>query len=206
MKAVYFKDIESDAIYAPMGTWGSDGIFWLRHPNGSWEFLSPNSFEWDAVHQQIYRNHRVEVVDIAELAFSLPELPAPPERAEQPFPWKEQLLPKRPTKASTYPLIKKMLEAKKDRTVTVFVVLDEDAYESIFGDGEFHYLKKLFLAKKDADQYIRRKQSEWKRFHLRTITIKLDGEVLSFESFEARLYDHHKAVDVLRSLERRLGK
>ena len=78
MEAEYFKDIESDAVYASFGIKGFDGIFRLGAPGGAWEFLSADSAEWAAAHRRIYHVHGAEKVDPAELASSLPELPMHP--------------------------------------------------------------------------------------------------------------------------------
>ncbi len=202
----YFRDIDSDTLYSPVGTFGIEGIFRLPRGSNTWEFLSPDSLGWDSVHQKIYRTARVEKIDPAELSFSLPSLPVLTKNNIRSKIWKDNLLPKNKIMASDYPLTKEIIEAKENKQITVFAVLTEDTYDTFLGDGEFHYLKEVFLCKASANRHIKNKHKEGVKFHLRTITIRLDGEAFSFPSFEAYEYDHHKAEDVLKSLESHFGK
>ena len=206
MEVQYFRDIDSETLFAAVGTSGFDGIFRLHSGSRIWEFLSPGSLEWDRVHQKIYRAARVENIDPAELSSSLPALPVPAKQAIHHKTWKDNLLPKHLIMASHYPLTKKIIEAQEHREITVFVVLTEDTYETFLGDGKFHYIEEVFLSKESANRHIKHKQKEGVSFHLRTITIRLDGEAFSFPFFEAYEYDRHKAEDVLRSLESSLKK
>jgi hypothetical protein len=206
MEIEYFRDIDSETLFSPVGTSGFNGIFRLRSGSNTWEFLSPGSLEWDRVHQKIYRAARVEKIDPRQLSFSLPSLPVLTQHDAQYKTWNDNLLPKHQIMASDYPLTKEIIEARENKQITVFVVLTEDTYDTFLGDGKFLYLKEVFLSKVSANQYINHKRKEGVQFHLRTITIRLDGEAFSFPSFEAYEYDHHKAEDVLRSLESHFGK
>jgi hypothetical protein len=206
MEIEYFRDIDSETLFSPVGTSGFNGMFRLRSGSNTWEFLSPGSLEWDRVHQKIYRAARVEKIDPGELSFSLPSLPVLTQHDVQYTTWKDNLLPKHRIMASDYPLTKEKIEVRENKQITVFVVLTEDTYDTFLGDGKVHYLEEVFLSKVSANRYIKHKRKKGVQFHLRTITIRLDGEAFSFPSFEAYEYDHHKAEDVLRSLESRFGK
>jgi hypothetical protein len=202
MEVNYFRDIESDAIYACVGPMGGNAIFRLMAGDTQWEFLVPNSPTWDAAHQCIYRNFRVEGIRLDAFPAPLPALPKIPHDL---FPdWRDYFLPKRPIRAWRYRTVAKLLKARDQETVTVFVVLDEDIYETAFGDGEFHYFRDVFLTRDDAQRYMDQNQSEWHRFHLRTMAIQLEHKVLVFPDFQPELFDHYEVKKVLTALEARL--
>jgi len=202
MEADYFKDFETDDIYACVGPMAVNGLFRLSNPLASdaqWEFLVPNSPTWDFIHQRIYRNCRVEVARPEEFPCPLPALP---EIAPGPFPdWREYFLPEQPIPSSKYPSVKGLLKSRSEERVTVFVVLFEDPYESALGDGEFHYFRGVFLTKADAQHYMDQNRSKGEQFHLRTMSIKLDREVFVFPDFNPELFDRYKAEEVLTALE-----
>jgi len=205
MKVKYYQDFENEAVYA-VSTMGFDGIFRLMNPpHGQWEYFASGTLDWDALHQKIYRAHRVVVFDPAQYSAPLPKLPEPPKGEKTTSSWADQLLPKRPVEASGYPLTRKRLESREDASMTVFAVLHEDVYETALGDGEFHFLEDVFLEKKEAERHMSQKQDKWNRFHLRTITVRLDGGSITFPSYEAYDYDHHKGLEVLNRLEDLFG-
>jgi len=205
MKVKYFKDIDTDAVYACIGPMGVNAVFRLRRPlasDASWEFLVPNSPIWDAVHQCIYRNPRVEEVSPDEFQ---PRLPCLPEIPRGPFPeWREYFLPEQPINASQYPSVTKFLKGEEDESVVVFVVLHEDSYETMLGDGEFHYFGDVFLNREEAQDYTDQNRGEWSRFHLRTMSVKLDHDVFIFPDFRPERYDHYKAEEVMEAMDARL--
>ena len=202
MEVHYFRDIASDAIYAGVGPMGRNAIFRLLAGDTRWEFLVPNSPTWDAVHQCIYRNFRVEAIRLDTFPAPLRPLPEIPQGL---FPaWRDYFLPKRPIRAWRYRALAKFLKARDHETVTVFVVLDEDIYETAFGDGEFHYFREVFHSREKAQRYMEQNQSEWHQFHLRTMAIKLEHRVFVFPDFQPELFDHYKVKEVLTALEARL--
>ncbi len=205
MEVKYFRDIDTDAVYACVGPMGINAIFRLADPsmrNATWAFLVPRSPVWDAVHQRIYRNPRVEELNSEGLQ---PRLPSLPEIPQGPFPeWREYFLPERPIRASRFPSVAKFLNRREGKAVIVFVALHEDAYETMLGDGEFHYLKGVFLTEEEARVDIDRNRGEWDRFHVRTMSIQLDRGVFVFPDFRPELYDRYWPEEVLEALEARL--
>jgi hypothetical protein len=201
----YFRDIDTDAVYACVGPMGAYAVFCLRPPltdEASWEFLVPDSPIWDATHQKIYRNPRVEEVNPDEFR---PRLPPLPEIPQGPFPqWREYFLPELPIDASQYPAVTKFLRVQEDEMAIIFVVLHEDSYETMLGDGEFHYLGDVFLNREEAQDYMDQDRGEWSRFHLRTMSVKLDHGVFIFPDFRPERYDRYQAEEVLKALETRL--
>ena len=206
MEAEYFKDLDTDAVYACVGPMGGTAMFRLRKSvagEPEWEFLVPESPTWDMIHQRLYLDRRwVETVHPGELPEPLPPLPEIP---PGPFPHAtEYYKPKRTIGASEYPSVTAFLKAQSDKTATVIVVLFEDIYETCLGDGEFHYFQDVFLTREDAQSYVDRAPAEGERFHLRTMSIRLDSEALGFPDFHVELFDHYTPEDVLKALEARL--
>ncbi len=204
----YFRRDNSDTLIACVGTMGFEAMFRLdpTEADPKWEFLVPESPTWDFIHQEIYRAHRADRLDPNELP---PDLPPLPEIPKGPFPKPEDyVLPEVPIHASRYPAVTEFLKARKDETVTVFVVLYEDGYETCCGDGEFHYFENAFLNREDAQRYMDRGQAAlgpgWQQkvwFHLRTMTVKLAHEVFIFPDFKLELFDRYNVGDVLQVLE-----
>lgn len=205
MDIKYFKDFDTDTVYACAGPMAVNALFLLRHPLASgrqWEFLVPNSPAWDEIHQRIYRNPRVEEVRPGEFPVPLPPLPETP---RGPFPqWKDYFLPQQPLHATRYPSVAGFFEAGKREMVTVFVVLYEDTYETALGDGEFHYFRDVFLTREDAQRYMDQNRKEWERLHLRPMAVQLDHAAFVVPDFNPQLFDHYKVEEVLAALEARL--
>jgi len=198
----YYQDNESDAVYACVGPMAGNALFVLRRPPaGEWEFLVPNSLAWDAAHQSIYRNSRITAVG-PEVSAALPPLPAIP---RGPFPeWKEHFLPAKPIPAANYPSVAGFVSRASEATVTLFVVLHEDAYETSFGDGEFHYFRDVLITREDAQRLMDQKHGEWERLHLRSMTVRIDGDAFAFPELDLRLFDRYKPEEALAALEARL--
>ncbi|MBI3915733.1 MAG: hypothetical protein HY322_01840 [Betaproteobacteria bacterium] len=205
MEVEFFKDIESDAVYACVGAWASNALFRLRKPligRRRWEFLTPGSPEWDAVHQGIFRNSRASKVSLDEFSYPLPPLPEIP---RGPFPeWQDYFAPQKPIRASKYPSVTEFLKSRQGAPVTAYIVLHEDQYETAFGDGEFHYFQDVFLSSEEAQRYMDAHRGEWQQFHPRTMSVQLDRRTLVFPDFAPKRYDHYTPAEVLTALEARL--
>lgn len=206
MQAEFFQDIESDCLYGCLGPMASHGLFRLRASDGrsaSWEHLAPDSPEWDSVHQRIYRNHRVTKVEMDRLPAGTPSLPqVPPEPVVD-----EQKAPD-PIPTSAFPKLHEALTERPDSTLRVHVLLHEDGYESAFGDGEFHYLRGVFPDEEEATAEMERDRGEWDRFHLRTMSIRLDADAdaFAFPDFHLERYDRYTPKEVLEALEATISR
>ena len=205
MDVKYYRDIDSEAIYACVGPMGMTAIFRLSGPRAqtpNWEFLVPESPIWDSIHQRIYRNSKVEEIVPEQYPDPLPKLPAIP---GGPFPeWREYFLSDKPTPASQYPEIFNYLKKQDPRMIRIFIILYEDRYESLLGDGEFHYFQEVFLTQEEAQTYQRKHETEWQKPHLRSMEIRLQHAELVFPDFNPQLFDRYRIEEVLKALDTRL--
>jgi len=76
------------------------------------------------------------------------------------------------------------------------LVLFEDTYESLLGDGEFHYPEIVFFDLESARNY-HPEISEWHKYHIRPGVVWLDGESIGCK-VPCRLFDHFSTRDVLK--------
>jgi hypothetical protein len=204
LEVEYFKDFDTDAVYACVGPMGVTAMFRLKKSlagEPEWEFLVPESPTWDRVHQRLYLDRRwVETVNPHELPAPLPPIPEIP---PGPFPHpREYFVPEGPINALEYPSVTGLLKTRGE--VTVFVVLFEDPYETALGDGEFHFFRDVFLNRADAQRYIDQNKSTGEQFHLRTMSIMLDSGTLGFPDFRVELFDRYTVEEVLKTLEAHL--
>lgn len=202
----YFQNWDTQNFYACISASGLSGIFILvGHAalNPQWKFLAPGSPDWDAQHQAIYRNPRVDRIPSDHVPSSLPPLPPVP---SGPFPrWRDYFLPKEPLPVTRFPAVANAVRRRTDQMLMVHVVLHEDLYETRLGDGEFHYLRAVFLDADEARRHAAENQNEWARFHLRQFALTVTSGCVAPSDYEPLLYDHFHLEEVLEQVEARLG-
>ena len=193
----YFECTDSGNLYAVDAE--SRGIFQLyrdKRSTGPWVFLAPETEAWDAVHQKIYRNGRATEV---EPGTAVPPVPPAP---EGPFPsWAENLGKGRVLPAVRYPGVARWAGTRG----VVYVVLEEDSYESMFGDGCFRYLSDVFVDRAEARRAAA-SAGKWQSMTVQSFTLKARDGYLYAPDFGPGLFEHYKLEEVLDKLEARLGK
>jgi len=205
---------DNGILFAWRGPWG--GIFRLSGSGDDvrWELLMPQSPHWNAVHQAIFYTGRLEPVRPEELPKGIPEVPEEP---AGPFPSRiDYYLADRQLLISEYPKTATLVRNSKNLELEVHVVLREDGYETLLGDGEFHYLNRVFLRKSAAVDFVRQQHEDQMRaqarqppnvhlvpdeYHLRRVVLALSGDSLVLKVFQHEVFDEHSAVDVLEMLE-----
>ncbi|MHC4709906.1 MAG: hypothetical protein ACYTA3_05675 [Planctomycetota bacterium] len=216
---------DDDLVLAFCGTWGAYGVYrcWLNDDPGQirWEFCPPESKTWDAYHQKVFRQHHAEACD-DDLRAQLPPLPDgfPPPAALHVA---EKAVP-----ASVKPgrrVLQAVRAAPADR-LAVFVVLSEDRYESIFGDGVFRYFEAAFADADAARAFVAKcsaraaKEAEAAGasvalgtvYHLRHVYLTLSGNKVTLDTEgaeeEAKVspFDHFTAKQVCKDLAKRLRR
>jgi len=171
-----------------------------RAESPQWELLSDEDGRWDSAHQRIYRNSRADKI----LRDDLPAHFPPPPNSIPP----EALIPvvNRPPEtfpSDDYAALTRHIESLKEKTLRVYLVLFEDKYESLVGDGEFHYPQDAFVDRVSAKRFMR-KGSQAYKYHLRELSIRLRDGVLDCPDLELMMFDHFSGKDVLSMANRNL--
>lgn len=163
-------------------------------PEPKWEFLATNGAHWDAVHQRVYRNFRADRIERENLPPSLPPPPTevPAEIINPPPP-----PPEKPICTEDFPVVTEYLHTCLGHgTAAIHLVLYEDTYESLHGDGEYHYPEIVFFNLEGAKTYEGDK-SGWYKYHIRPGVIWLDQDTIGYE-VPCRRFDQFSGKDVLR--------
>jgi hypothetical protein len=152
----------------------------------TWEYIDPRGYLWDAFHQRIYRNQRSDKIDKEEIPKNFPPTPDSIPESLLNLP---PLPPPPPLLLKDYPVVKKYFENLSNHSAEIYVVLLEDLYESLHGDGKFHYMDSVFIQKTDALKYCAEKKTEFDFYHLRICNLKIESENISCE-VASRPFDH----------------
>lgn len=175
-------------------------IFQIRvsDPAPKWECINLDYGRWDAIHQKIYRNFKASDIQKSDLPATLPPPPdsVPPEVINPPPP-----PPPEPLRAEDFPVAAEYLHSCVGRgTAALHLVLYEDRYESLNGDGEFHYPEAVFFDLESAKNY-NDDDSGWMKYHIRPGVIWLDRDTIGCE-VPRRIFDHFSDRDVLKLTEK----
>lgn len=204
------KSVEVREIEYYDDTWDSSNylvcfdryyIFAIRPKDAEpkWEYLHPDGARWDAVHQRVYRNLRADRINRDELPTDLP----PPPDSISP----ELLLPLPPPPPeiflrSDYPNLDKRLQ-ESDGAMPLYLILMEDRYESLHGDGKFHYPETLFFGEGEALTFKASSDDSYS-YYIRAGLIWLDGDNIECK-MPRRTFDHFSYGEVMRLAETKLS-
>jgi hypothetical protein len=164
-----------------------------------WKLLNTNYSHWDAIHQRIYRNFRSDKITKEQLPPHLPPPPEtiPPEVLNPPPP-----PPPKPHLVVDYPILSQYLsECEGKGTMAVFLQLMEDLYESLNGDGKFHYPEAIFFDLESA----RRGEDGAYRYHIRPGLIWLDGDKIGAK-VPGRMFDHFSIDEVFKMVTEKIER
>lgn len=196
----YYVADNSDTIYACRGTQGLGGIFRLeRSEKGAvWVHLDSQSDAWDSVHQAIYQASRADRLEDRTTIAALPPVPPTP---TEPSP------AERLRRATVFPVAELPRVAARvtasGGALLVHVVLAEDTYETLYGDGCFRYLEGACTTAREADAIGAHvaQVSPGTKIHRRTLRVHLQGSELQVSDMEVFTFDRHTARQVLDLLE-----
>ena len=141
------------SVLAFLGTDGLDGVL-EYYDNVGWRLHVAGSSRWDALHQGVFRNGKGRGLT----AEALPAMgvPAPPVQSASELPppvtWASNFAADRPLAEAPAALTKRVADA--GGTMEVFLVLEEDRYESAFGDGRFLYPVAAFWEAEPAAAFV----------------------------------------------------
>jgi len=193
---------------------GRDGFF-VRHgtdpKSDEWHFIVPGSLAWDAIHQDIYFACHDLSACSPEVAVTLPPLPPIPpfERIE----WRSNFAPTAPFLAKDFPALLSRLMTKDGRIDHFWFIIEEDRYETMLGDGEFHYFHGMvFEAEKPAAEFVLSSNRESERcmreesligtfYTAKGFTLGLEGDELKPRDWEPEMSEHYYITEVIKRIE-----
>jgi hypothetical protein len=135
-----------NCLLAFCGKGGDQGVFRLlrNKPGSKWEFCPPRTREWDSYHQSAFRGSRADTVHRAKLD-NVPPLPStfpPPRRI-----WVGEP-PRDEAPRSRDNFHRAVVEAGGE--IPLWIVLEEDTYETYYGDGCFREFSGAFRTEEEA--------------------------------------------------------
>ncbi len=200
LKCDYFE-LLSDTVIAFIGELGSGGVLVYRESEKAWEFHPQGSTTWSDFHQRVFRNHRAVLIKEDELKRRGIQIPVPDDYADRPaMAWADNFRSELPLKTVPPSIVNAVSRGKP----TIYVVLEEDTYETFFGDGKFLYPVAAFWSDAEAVAYSTAHASEWSRHTVRPVRLEIDGQHdLLRASLELQLYEHIDLPNVVKLL---LGK
>lgn len=191
----YWESIDSDTILATKDA----GIFIWRPAEERWIQLNAKTERWSFYHQKIYWAHRASPIEDDRIGRDFPELPDPPPEQEPLTELEEkQLLRHFP--AEDFPRVAAWLEVQPGDEAELFVVLEEDEYERLHGDGRFRDLLRVVPTREEADRLLAETPKMYSR-DTRKARLKLQDEIIEVPELEREEFDTHSPFVVLRMLE-----
>lgn len=216
----FYRD--DDLVLGFCGPSGSGGVYRYRlgrkaRGRGSWEFCPPGTKAWDRHHQQVFFHGRAEPCSLDDLGRKVPPLPEafpPPKRlhvADPPAPKSRNVLPGT--------AVFEAVRSAPGTRLPVHVVLSEDRYESILGDGTFRDFEAAFLDAEAVRAFVAEKTGDGASetenpsrelgivYHVRDLhlTIAEDRVALDTEGSELSPFDHFTREQICDDLAKRLG-
>jgi len=169
-------------------------------PQPQWEFVNFDYEAWDFIHQKIYRNFRCKKINKEALPVNLP---SPPDT----IPPEEKKLPPEPVRADEFPALAAYLSKLEAKLQNVDLILHEDLYESIFGDGKFCYSERLFFDSEGATHFKNEHddRERYTLYHIRSGAIRLNDKTLECD-IDKYVFDHFDDKGVFTLAESVLSK
>jgi hypothetical protein len=184
---------DNDLILGFCGKKGHRGVYlyWLNRSD-DWEYCPAETKAWDHYHQMVYWQGRADSCTFEELKGEVPPLPRefpPPTRYHVTDP---------PEKGTPNALAgSKLFErvnSVSDKRLPVYVVLEEDRYETVFGDGCFRNFESAFLDRRSAESHVELdfEPHEFIAFHIRLVHLvaRDDQLVLDMNNAEISPFDY----------------
>lgn len=141
---------------------GHNGFFVRRgtDPDTEWEFVIPGSLRWDSLHQDIYYAHHDLEPCPKEIVDTLPPLPQVP--SFKALRWEDNFLPLKKMPVSDFPFLANKIK-ETNGELQFWFVLDEDLYETYYGDGTFLYFHgEVYLSETEAMTRLKAEEEESK--------------------------------------------
>jgi len=203
---IEWYECDNDMILGFCGYRGDRGVYryWLNRSD-NWQFCPAETKAWDFYHQKVYLQGRADRIEFGALVGRVPPLPAqfpPPEKyhvTEPPEPHTPNVLP-------GSKVFEKVNYAPTGR-LPVYVVLREDMYESMVGDGIFRYFESAFFERTAAESYVKTMESkEGYSFYIREVSLTISGNVVALVTKGCDLspFDHFTRQQICDELAKRI--
>jgi hypothetical protein len=190
---------------------GYGGIFHgrltMKAPE-EWSFIVPGSLDWDSYHRNIYEGYHDFDPCPAETAADLPPLPPVPEYTR--VSWHENFGPKEPLEVEGFPKISEEISRSAEGLLRIFFILEEDLYESKFGDGTFlYYHHDVFLSEEEAAAYAYKQNKALEDDpealiyyrHKKFCTFRIEYGVIVSDDWMPESSEHYKLEELVRDTE-----
>jgi hypothetical protein len=180
------------------GAFGTDGLYRIvASPAARWEFCPIGTRLWDWYHQAAFYAHRAEPTRALDHP-ELPPLPAgwPPDPATTRLDETESSVHAQPGGA-----IWRVVE-RAGGELPVFIVLEEDTYETALGDGCFRDFRAAFYDESAARAAAAKTTGTHQQRHLRRAWLRIEaGELqLTIAAKDHTPFDHVTLADVCKAL------
>jgi len=190
---------------------GSKGFFVRQgnDKNTKWEFVIPGSRRWDSLHQNIYFAHHDYDSCPKDIVDTLPELPPVPTFKK--MEWKDNFLPLGKMLVEDFPFLSKKIYENHGEMI-FWIVLNEDLYETFFGDGKFLYFngevfnseKEVVSRIKNEEEASRNAEYPWTG-HMSILVKKIrlglqGGRIITYDSYPD-VFEHFSIEKVLGRIE-----
>lgn len=185
----------------PIGERAING-FWVLSvtQQNAWQYEPVGTTFYDAIHQNIYRNHHdFEPLDFESLKHTLPEIPVTYEFKQ--VKWADNF-PEVVFDMQIYPSLFDQLIKSTHGKFEFWIVLYEDRYESIFGDGVYYYYHKVFTNEASAEAYCREHTKDFVAYHLKKNEICIVEDKVDVKAaMPLNRPDNYDLNEVFRDLE-----
>jgi hypothetical protein len=169
----------------------------------SWEVMETNSPEWNWLHQHLFRNYRADPIPPEDVV-ALPPLPTTvevgPARSSESF-----VIPDAPIPVHRFYQLARVVKDWGGDGLQISVLLREDRYESLHGDGRFHDFVDVCLSAEEVKIRTAEIENDDNACaHVRQMHIVVRDGFVQIPDFRHEMFDTESALQILVALEQRL--
>ena len=205
MKIEWYQS--DDLILGFCGFKGSLGVYrFFLDRSEEWQFCPAETKLWDRYHQKVYFQGKADLIDFSDVADRVPLLPP-----QFPPPLNFHIVdPPEPATSNVLPgsRVFEKVNASPDKRLALYIVLEEDTYESAVGNGIFRYFKSAYFDRGDAELSIKKelKSGRFYLYHIRKIhLIVSDNEILlDINGCDLSPFDHFTRQQICDDLVKKI--
>jgi hypothetical protein len=181
----------------------TDMFIYRSRTDNAWEYVQQETKLFDLLHQEIFRNHRYDRVQWQDIEKEVPPFPEIPENQVAKT-WKDnfQFAPENP---ENFPAVLKMLKNSPQERNEVYLILYEDRYETLNGDGKFLTPYDVFLEDKESVTFIKKNEKQYVKYFMKPFQVILNNNrIETDEKSKPDSYEHYHLSDILKLLEKKI--